>query len=416
MGATSVDRSFRSYVQLNNGKVYEGESLNQLTKIPSNPVELAYNSNCSDCTFFKNFDIQGKIVVCKPFFPPEKIATAVLKAGGIGVIIINVEEEGYTIIASDFHLLASQLSPADGDAVIAYASDARNNPKALITFNSTVLGTSPAPVVAFFSSRGPNFQTPSILKPDVSAPGLNILAAWPTQVDGGNDGANTFNIISGTSMATPHISGIAALIKSVHPDWSAAAVKSAIITTADENGRDGKPILDELHQKASFFAVGAGHVNPSKAADPGLIYDIGANDYVGFICSIYGDAGARVIVRSHNVSCSKVTQKSATELNLPSIAASPAWLETVTITRAVTNVGEPQSTYTAHVDIPEAVKIEVAPPTLSFAAVGERKTFQVRVRWSLFPAKGVVEGNLRWVSNEHVVRSPIVVGNFKARN
>nr|CAD1818896.1 unnamed protein product [Ananas comosus var. bracteatus] len=171
VGATSVDRSFRSYVQLNNGKVYEGESLNQLTKIPSNPVELAYNSNRSDCTFFKNFDIQGKIVVCKPFFPPEKIATAILKAGGIGVVVINVEEEGYSIIASDFPLPASQLSPADGDAVIAYASDARNNPKALITFNGTVLGTSPAPVVAFFSSRGPNYQSPSILKPDVSAPG-----------------------------------------------------------------------------------------------------------------------------------------------------------------------------------------------------------------------------------------------------
>ncbi|XP_020095470.1 subtilisin-like protease SBT1.7 [Ananas comosus] len=416
VGATSVDRSFRSYVQLNNGKVYEGESLNQSTKIPSNPVELAYNSNRSGCTYFKKFDIKGKIVVCEPFFPLEKIARAVLKAGGVGVVVVNLEAEGYSIIARDFPLPASRLSAADGDSVIAYASDARNNPKASITFNGTVLGTSPAPVVAFFSSRGPNFQTPLILKPDVSAPGLNILAAWPTQVDGGNDGANTFNIISGTSMATPHISGIAALIKSVHPDWSAAAVKSAIITTADENGRDGKPILDELHQKASFFAVGAGHVNPSKAADPGLIYDIGAEDYVGFICSVYGDAGARVIVRSHNVSCSKVTQKSATELNLPSIAASPAWLETVTITRAVTNVGEPQSSYTAHVDIPETVTIEVAPPTLSFAAVSERKTFQVRVRWSLFPANGVVEGNLRWVSNEHVVRSPVVVGNFKARN
>nr|CAD1818898.1 unnamed protein product [Ananas comosus var. bracteatus] len=385
-----------------------GESLNQSTKIPSNPVELAYNSNRSGCTYFKKFDIKGKIVVCEPFFPLEKIARAVLKAGGVGVVVVNLEAEGYSIIARDFPLPASRLSAADGDSVIAYASDARNNPKASITFNGTVLGTSPAPVVAFFSSQGPNFQTPLILKPDVSAPGLNILAAWPTQVDGGNDGANTFNIISGTSMATPHISGIAALIKSVHPDWSAAAVKSAIITTADENGRDGKPILDELHQKASFFAVGAGHVNPSKAADPGLIYDIDADDYVGFICSVYGDVGARVIVRSHNVSCSKVTQKSAMELNLPSIAASPAWLETVTITRGVTNVGEPQSSYTAHVDIPEAVMIEVAPPTLSFAAVSERKTFEVRVRWSLFPANGVVEGNLRWVSNEHVVRSPVV--------
>ncbi|PHT36797.1 Cucumisin [Capsicum baccatum] len=80
-------------------------------------------------------------------------------------------------------------------------------------------------------------QSRGILKPDIIGPGVNILAAWPTPVGGTITSATavslTFNILSGTSMSCPHLAGVAALLKSAHPNWSPAAIKSAIMTTAD---------------------------------------------------------------------------------------------------------------------------------------------------------------------------------------
>ncbi|KAJ0638531.1 putative tripeptidyl-peptidase II [Helianthus annuus] len=82
--------------------------------------------------------------------------------------------------------------------------------------------------MAVFSSKGPNIITPDIIKPDITAPGVNILAAWSPVSTA--DSIN-YNILSGTSMSCPHVSAVVALLKSVHPYWSPAAIKSAIMTT-----------------------------------------------------------------------------------------------------------------------------------------------------------------------------------------
>ncbi|KAL3621617.1 Subtilisin-like protease 1 [Castilleja foliolosa] len=101
-------------------------------------------------------------------------------------------------------------------------------------------------MMASFSSRGPSMQSPGILKPDITGPGLNILAAWNEVVDNSTENIDVaFNIISGTSMSCPHLSGVAALLKSSHPDWSPAAIKYAIMTTTHTTGLDGNPIRDE---------------------------------------------------------------------------------------------------------------------------------------------------------------------------
>ncbi|KAI3693775.1 hypothetical protein L1987_76727 [Smallanthus sonchifolius] len=142
-----------------------------------------------------------------------------------------------------------------------------------IVFQGTVIGDKSAPQVTSFSSRGPNLQSPGILKPDIIGPGVSILAAWPTSIDNTTTSV-PFNVISGTSMSCPHLSGIATLLKSAHPDWSHAAFKSAIMTTADLINLNNEPIQDETELPASLFAIRAGHVNPSKANDPRLIYDI----------------------------------------------------------------------------------------------------------------------------------------------
>nr|CAD1818901.1 unnamed protein product [Ananas comosus var. bracteatus] len=141
-------------------------------------------------------------------------------------------------------------------------------------------------------------------------------------------------------MATPDVGGIAALIKSVYPGWSPAAVKSAIITTSDVKDKQGLPIVNELQTPANVYELGAGHVNPSKAVDPGLVYDTGADDYVRFICTIYGDHGASIIVHSRNVSCADEKQIATEELNLPSIVFPIGLSPEPNVTRTVTNVGK----------------------------------------------------------------------------
>nr|CAD1818809.1 unnamed protein product [Ananas comosus var. bracteatus] len=278
--------------------------------------------------------------------PSYDIFGAVKSGGGVGVVLVNAKAAGYSIVTDSYPLPTVQLSAAAGRAIIDYTL--RSQLLASISFNGTVLGTPFAPSVAFFSSRGPNFQNGMLLKPDVAAPGLNILAAWPTQADGGNDGKKTFNIISGTSMATPHVSGIAALIKSVHPDWSPAAIKSAIITTSDVKDKQGLPIFNELQTPANVYELGAGHVNPSKAVDP----------------------------VSRNVSCADEKQIAAEELNLPSIVFPIGLSPRPNVTRTVTNVGKAQSTYAVQLEVPVSVRVTVTPSTLSFSKVNEKKTFR----------------------------------------
>jgi subtilisin family serine protease len=112
---------------------------------------------------------------------------------------------------------------------------------ATITPTATVTEYKPAPVVAYFSSRGPSGQTGNVLKPDVAAPGVNILAAWiPTSSSSpllpeGQTQASQFKIVSGTSMACPHVAGAAATVKAWNPTWSPAAIRSAIMTTGNNN-------------------------------------------------------------------------------------------------------------------------------------------------------------------------------------
>jgi subtilisin family serine protease len=89
--------------------------------------------------------------------------------------------------------------------------------------------------MAAFSSQGPNTVTPGILKPDITAPGVSVIAAYteataPTGLDFDKRRVK-FNSVSGTSMACPHTSGIVGLLHTLYPDWSPAAIRSAIMTT-----------------------------------------------------------------------------------------------------------------------------------------------------------------------------------------
>ncbi|URE22578.1 subtilisin-like protease [Musa troglodytarum] len=274
-------------------------------------------------------------------------------------------------------------------------------PTAAIIFKGTALRVPNSPALASFSSRGPSQITPGILKPDILGPGVNVLAAWNTQ---------KFNMISGTSMSCPHLSGISALIKHAHPDWSPAAIKSAILTTARQKDNRQQPIVDEKHVPADLFAVGAGHVDPQRAIDPGLVYDLAPGDYIPYLCGLgIKDESVSAIVRK-NVKCSSVKSITEGELNYPSITVTlPAigskW---ISYTRTVTNVGKPMTEYSAAVDVAKGVTARVRPAKLYFKEVNQKQSFTISFRRN-GDGFGPAEGRLRWVSKEHVVRSPISI-------
>ncbi|KAL9991595.1 putative cucumisin [Helianthus debilis subsp. tardiflorus] len=158
-------------------------------------------------------------------------------------------------------------------------------------------------------------------------------------------------------MACPHLAGIAALIKSVHPEWSPAAIKSAIMTTASQVGRNGHAIIDEKELPANVFAIGSGHVNPPKAHEPGLVFDIQLDDYIPYFCGLgYTPKYIQLIVKK-KVNCSKTIREA--QVNYLSVAVSLK-RDSKTYTRTVTNVGVANSTYTiGDISIPPGVSINV---------------------------------------------------------
>ncbi|XP_051210849.1 subtilisin-like protease [Lolium perenne] len=405
VAAGTVDRSFGAEVRLGNGKSIHGEALTQKAKTRSKLYPLLF----SDARPFCEFDITsvaGKIIVCEATDEDvEKYEVYnLIDAGAAGVVLFNDDISGYTTLLRDYNSTMVQVTAADGAILKSYAASSETGALAAFNYNNTLLGIRPAPVVSWFSSRGPSFITPGVLKPDILAPGLNILAAWPPKTD---SASGPFNIISGTSMATPHISGVAALLKSIHPSWSPAAIKSAILTTSDMVNSTGGSILDEHYTKASVYDTGAGHVNVTRAADPGLVYDLGITDYAGYICWLLGKDGLATIVRNSSLSCTKLPKIEDVHLNYPTITV-PMTSTPFTVNRTVTNVGPTKSTYTAKVDAPKSLVVRVFPETLAFSKPGEKKTFSVIVS-SRIGKELFLEGSLRWVSERHVVRSPIVV-------
>ncbi|KAJ3680060.1 hypothetical protein LUZ60_016338 [Juncus effusus] len=361
VAAGTMDRKMKAVVKLGDGREFEGESAFQTTDLKASP--LVYPGSCS----YGLRDVKGKIVICDLSGPRVEMGDTVHNAHGVGMIIANQVTDGYTTLAEAHDLPASHVNYANASAIKSYIKETENA-TASISFKGTSVGISPAPTVAWFSSRGPSKQTQGILKPDILGPGVNILAAWPFQVgpNSKNHTGATFNVISGTSMSTPHLSGIAALVKSMHPDWSPASIKSAIMTTADIVDNNKKPFLDEKLEPAKYFATGAGHVNPSKAVDPGLIYDINLEEYVGLLCGI-GYTNQEVGTITHEkIQCEKEKKLNEAELNYPSII-SVAGSGKLDVQRTVTNVGEANAKYTVKIDMPKEVSVIVSPKVLEFS-------------------------------------------------
>jgi subtilisin family serine protease len=426
VGAGTLDRDFPAYISLGNGKNYSGVSLYRGNSLPGTLTPFIYAANASNSTngnlcmmgTLTPEKVAGKIVLCDRGQNARVQKGAVVKAaGGIGMVLANTDANGEELVA-DAHLLpATAVGEKNGDAIKSYLhSDP--NPTATILFEGTKVGIQPSPVVAAFSSRGPNSVTPEILKPDIIAPGVNILAGWSGIV--GPTGLSTdsrrvaFNIISGTSMSCPHVSGLAALIKAAHPDWSPAAIRSALMTTAYTAYKNGEKLQDASNGKpATPFDYGAGHVDPVAALNPGLVYDLTADDYLNFLCaSNYSDMQIRSVAR-RNFTCDTSKKYSVTDLNYPSFSVvfNADRPSVVKYTRTLTNVGAPGTYKVSVSSVTPLVKISVVPESLSFAEINDKKSYAVT-----FSATGSLPdtgsfGRLEWSDGKHIVASPIAISS-----
>ncbi|KAK7300781.1 hypothetical protein RJT34_11631 [Clitoria ternatea] len=412
VAATSIGRKFVTKVRLGNGKIYQGISLNTFDlKNKMFPLVYAgdvpntkdgFNSSISrlcllDGTLDKE-SVMGKIVVCDSFGSSEEIG---FLSGAVGMLVGTTDNKD---IPPENALPMSWLNLRDIIQVVSYMAFT-SNPTATILRSDEVNNDPAAPFVPSFSSRGPNPITPNTLKPDLAAPGVNILAAYsplnPISDFKGDKRALVYNVLSGTSMACPHASAAAAYVKSFHPSWSPAMIKSALMTTAT-------PMNPSLNGDFEF-AYGAGQINPVKAANPGLVYDISEADYVKFLCGEgFSDKHLRMLTKDHS-NCSKGAKKEAAyDLNLPSFALhiNVSSFSRV-FHRTVTNVGTPTSSYKAKVLASSLLDIQVKPNVLSFTSIGQKKSYSVIIEGSINVA--ILSASLVWDDGTFQVRSPIVV-------
>ncbi|GMI91143.1 Subtilisin-like Serine protease 1.7 [Hibiscus trionum] len=418
VGAGTLDRSFTATVTLGNDQTFEG-----LSEFPNRVLLIdtpLYNGNgdsnktiCRTGALSEN-EVYGKVVLCdnnNSTDVDEQMEELERVNAAAGIFI----SDWPFIDTADLSIPGLILPTSSGALIKKYATETADDARIkIMRFVLTSLGTKPAPQVAGFSSRGPDPINPKILKPDIIAPGVNVLAAIPptipVQYFDNYFLASDYALYSGTSMSAPHVAGVSALLKAVHPEWSPAAIRSALMTTAYTTNNNGTTLTDEFMDPLTPLDYGAGHINPNKATDPGLIYDIDWQGYVDFLCGLgYNDRQMKAILRQSQWNCSQ----ERTDINYPSFVAmfSAGSPNVKNFTRTVTNVGDDQSVYQVMVETTHGMTIRVEPTTLTFTNKYQQQKYTVSVQTD-GKAPPVSYGYLKWVDqNSHIVASPVVVLN-----
>ncbi|GFS44535.1 subtilase family protein [Actinidia rufa] len=414
VGASTMDRAFPTPVTLGNNITILGEAMYAGKEIgftgliypESKGLDPTSAGVCQELSLNRSL-VAGKVVLCFTSVARRtaisNATSAVRAAGGVGLIVAKNPSDDLAPCSNDFPCV--EVDYEVGTQILFYIRSTRS-PVVKLSPSKTQVGKLVSAKVAHFSSRGPSSIAPAILKPDIAAPGVNILAATSPLsplADGG------FVMFSGTSMATPHISGIVALLKALHPDWSPATIKSALVTTALRNDDYGFPIFAEGSSRklADPFDFGGGIVNPNGAADPGLVYDMGVADYVHYLCAMGYTNTSISQLTGQSMACPSI-QPSILDVNLPSITI-PSLRNSTTLTRTVTNVGPVNSTYIAVIEPPVGTIMSVRPNVLAFDAQTKTITFTVMVFSTHQINAGYHFGSLTWTNGVHNVRSPMSV-------
>ncbi len=391
VAATSFTSELQGTAEFSDGTKFRGASM-MSHEVPPSPVVLAdaaaaagaANPELCGPDSLDPAMVAGKVVVCDRGVIDRVAKSAEVKrAGGVGMILANL-----TPSSEDVDLHAVPTVHVNPPATQIIKDKVTANPGivvALVDTDTTGLPVDPQPQIAGFSSRGPLGATNSdLLKPDVAAPGVAVLAGVSPIATGGAQ----FGMMSGTSMASPHVAGFAALLKAKNPTWSPAVVKSAMMTTATAVvNADGSKNTD-------VFATGAGQAAVVKALSPGLVYDAGDTEYLKFIQGTGVDLGMEGLGST-----------APREMNLASFAVG-SLAGKVTVTRTVTALKP--GLYRASANVP-GVNVKVTPPVLNFSAAGDKRTFKVTFENASAALDAFAMGSLSWQGAGSTVSSPVAV-------
>ena len=414
VAASTHSRNFQADVILGNGAKYSGASTNS-TPLANAPLIRAEDAgmgggNASLCysatpmspqVMLDPAKVAGKIVVCtRGTNARTDKSLAVLNAGGLGMVLAD---NGAGPVSEQHSVPTVHVTAADGTAIKSYAAAQANAASAALSafYNQP----KPAPFMAGFSSRGPNMADANVLKPDLTAPGVDIIASvTPSLTQVQHDGvvAGTFvppaayESYQGTSMSSPHVAGLGLLLKQAHPTWSPAAIKSALMTTTYSTLNDG---LAGDQNGLLPWAQGAGHVNPNKATDPGLVYDAAKADFIQYQCKMNK---ALVIPAADCTTFGTLDE--TYNLNMASITVASVQ-GSVTVRRKVTNVGDASATYSSSASVPGFTTV-VTPSTLTLAP-GATGSFTVKMTPTTAQPNVWQFGRLVWNDGNHNVSIPV---------
>jgi len=319
-------------------------------------------------------------------------------AGAIAAVVYNIAGDPIVMNGTEglSDIPALMIGQADANLILAEL-DAGNVVTIVLDKGFLLTTDDTGNVMASFSARGPA-PVADILKPDVTAPGINILAGFTPDAANAASGEN-YAFLSGTSMSTPHVAGVAALLLQEHPDWAPPAIKSALMTTARHDIKASAGLSD-----ANPFDFGAGHIVPNVAIDPGLVFDVSDDEFDAFACGTESPAVSPT--RCDELAAAGLSFEAAA-LNQPSIAISSLTSQE-TVRRRVTNISDEADSYSVTISSPPGMTVDVNPPSLSLAP-GESADFDVALTYLSGPLDLWRFGSLTWSSATRDVYSPIAV-------
>ncbi|MGB8861596.1 MAG: S8 family serine peptidase, partial [Ilumatobacteraceae bacterium] len=407
VGANTQKRLFQGTVKLDNGRRFTGASITRGTsKLPLVDAALVGTSDLCLANTLDPAKVAGKIVLCRRG-GNGRVAKSqeVFRAGGAGMILYNNTDTD-NLFSDNFFVPTVHVDNSVGVKIKQYIGTSRR-PRAEIEDTAKISSINYAPSMTIFSSRGPNPTSADIIKPDITAPGLQILAGASPIVGADEVQGQLFQAIAGTSMSSPVVAGLYALLKQAHPDWTPAMAKSAMMVTADTRVKD-----NDRSTQAGPFAMGAGMANPGVVGaagsmfNPGLVYDAGLDQYLGFMCEanpgVFGNPTASCAAR-----VARGVPTTAQNLNYPSIAVQDvAGVET--ITRTVTSVAGATTTFRASVTAPPGYTAVVSPATLTLAP-GAKASYTVTFTNVSATTGEWRFGDLTWKGGGYRARSPIAV-------
>lgn len=411
VGATTFPRNYAGQIELGNGKVYPATSITKGTGwkgiIDAANAGLPGKANPGLCIegSLDPAKVNGMIVLCERG-QNGRIAKSgeVQRAGGVGMVLFNHVDTD-TMFSDNFFVPTVMMDKTPGEEIRAYANST-TGAKGKIT--NTGINTLPmySPTLTYFSSRGETVPNGDIIKPDISAPGAQIMAGNTPMPDGGGAPAGElWQAIAGTSMSGPVVAGSFALLRQAHPTWTPAMAKSALMTQSFAAVRDNDRV-----SPATPFGTGSGMAMlgqpdaKGSSFQPGLAYDATFNDYLGFLCA---EGGGILSASTCAMLASRGFATTSANLNYPSIGMKSV-PGVMTVKRSVTNVSDAPITATANVTAPTGYSVTVTPSTITVAP-GAKASFEITVQNTGAPVGEWRFGSLTWSGDGYDVRSPIAV-------